>query len=313
MLAVGRLLRLSLTPSALADGAAGMVLGAGLWPPGPAPYLLMAGSACVYHGGMALNDWADREEDARTGRGRPLARGEISAPGALALAVVLLVLGPVLAWGAAPRAGACLAGVALIASFYDLGPRGPWLGPLLLALCRAGNLGAGWLLGWRERADPAGPALGTWVVLAPLLYGGYVFCLSRLARLEDRPEPELARSSPSAWLHSAALLLFLHACPAPLAVATQGRLLGSAGLECLSRAGALLLAAWSALGLLRARPVLWKASDAGRIAGMGLRRLLIATSALAAQVGTPQALLVAVAILAGYPWSHALRRIFPPT
>src|SRR5262245_45265315 len=117
MLAVGRLLRLSLTPSALADGAAGMVLGAGLWPGGPAPYLLMAGSACVYHGGMALNDWADREEDARTGRGRPIARGEIPAPGALALAVVLLVLGPALAWAAAPRSGACLAGVALLAAF----------------------------------------------------------------------------------------------------------------------------------------------------------------------------------------------------
>ena len=62
----GALLRLSMSPSAAADAAAGVLLGAGTWPAGPAPFLLVAGSLCVYHGGMALNDWADRGHDART-------------------------------------------------------------------------------------------------------------------------------------------------------------------------------------------------------------------------------------------------------
>ena len=47
MRAWGRLLRLSLTASALADAAAGLVLGAGAWPSGVAPWVLLAASACV--------------------------------------------------------------------------------------------------------------------------------------------------------------------------------------------------------------------------------------------------------------------------
>ena len=64
-LAWGQLLRLSMAPSALADAAAGVLLGAGAWPGERAGWMLAA-SFCAYHGGMALNDWADREGDART-------------------------------------------------------------------------------------------------------------------------------------------------------------------------------------------------------------------------------------------------------
>jgi NADH:ubiquinone oxidoreductase subunit 4 (subunit M) len=47
--------------------------------------------------------------------------------------------------------------------------------------------------------------------------------------------------------------------------------------------------------------------------GMALRRLLVATAAIAAQAGTSDGLWVSAAILCGYPLSFALRRIFPPT
>src|SRR5262245_12972329 len=108
MLALGRLLRISLAPSAAADVAAGTVLAAGAWPAGPRPFALMLASLCVYHGGMALNDWADREADARDGRPRPIPTGAISAGTALLLALVLLVLGPGIAFLVAPRAGLVL-------------------------------------------------------------------------------------------------------------------------------------------------------------------------------------------------------------
>ena len=90
MLALGRLLRLSLAPTALADVAAGTVLGAMTWPDGLGPFQLMLASACVYHGAMALNDWADRAADARTRPGRPIPSGAIAPYTALALAVTLL-------------------------------------------------------------------------------------------------------------------------------------------------------------------------------------------------------------------------------
>ena len=94
MLALGRLLRISLFPSAFADVAAGIVLGtrgAGL-PLGTSALLVLA-SLCVYHGGMALNDWVDREGDRRTRPERPIPSGAIPAPAALAITAGLFAVG----------------------------------------------------------------------------------------------------------------------------------------------------------------------------------------------------------------------------
>lgn len=308
LLAWGRLLRLSLAPSALADIAAGVVLGAGAWSGGARPFLLMAGSACVYHGGMALNDWADRAEDARLGRPRPIPAGSIGAPAALALAVALLAVGPLLAWAAAPRCGLVLGAVALCAALYDLAGRGPWRGPLLLAACRAGNLGAGLAL-----ASTLVP-FRTLLLLAPLSYGLYVFLVSRLARLEDT-DPEEGELRP------ARLLLALI-----LALLGLGVVAGALALHPVSLApdrpiwvslGAVVLVQLGSIGLERSLRELgrgaWRAVDVQRVAGMGLRRLLVASSALALGAGTQDGLVVSALILCGYPLSFALRRVFPPT
>ncbi len=316
MLALGRLLRLSLAPSALADIAAGVVLGAGHWPRGPAPFLLMAGSACVYHGGMALNDWSDRAEDARLGRPRPIPRGEIAAPVALALAAALLVLGPALAWLAAPRAGACLGTVALLAALYDLAGRGAWIGPVLLGACRAGNLAAGMALGVSVQEATRDYPFLSFTAVAPLLYGSYVLCVSRLARLEDRAHADIEQGHPERWAALAAGFLGTHAIPGLATTLLQMR--DHVHLETLQWVGpmaALYLAGWGARGLLRALPErrAWSPADVSRVVGMGLRRLLIATASLSAQAGTVPSLIISAAILCGYPVSYALRRLFPPT
>src|SRR5437773_2379904 len=128
MRAWGRLLRLSLAPTAAADIAAGIVAPGRGWPDGRAPWLLVAGSLFVYHGGMALNDWADREENRRSRPDRPIPSGAIPAGGALAVALALLAAGPALAFLAGPRSGIALLAVALVATLYDLRLRGPWIG-----------------------------------------------------------------------------------------------------------------------------------------------------------------------------------------
>lgn len=301
----GRLLRLSLSATAVADVAAGVVLGAGGWPGGPAPWALILASLAVYHGGMVLNDWADRAHDARTRPERPLPSGAVLPGAALGLALALLVLGPALAASVDLRAGAALGLAALFAATYDLAPRHAWLGPALLGLCRALNLGAGLLFGLGAR--PGGRGLEALVLFVPLAYGLYVFLVSRLGRLEDREDDLAARRVHPRWLVTAAALVLF--APALVAGALPGdRPALRVGL------GA-LVAACGAVGLLRHawRAQEWTPALVGRTMGMALRRLLVFTACVALAGNGRAGLLVALLILAGYPVSHALRRVFPPS
>ena len=84
----GRLLRLSLAPTAIADVVAGAFWGgAGGAPPLGELALLGLASSCTYHGGMALNDWADRAQDARVRPDRPVPSGGVNARAALIVAL----------------------------------------------------------------------------------------------------------------------------------------------------------------------------------------------------------------------------------
>jgi 4-hydroxybenzoate polyprenyltransferase len=314
MRTLGRLLRLSLAPSAAADIAAGLILGAGAWPRGAGPFLLIAASLCVYHGGLVLNDWADRAHDAATRPERPIPAGRVPAGGAALLAFTLLVAGPWIALGAGREPAYALGGVAALAAAYDLFGRGPVLGPLLLAACRAGNLGAG--VAYGRLAAAGGPLpLGAHDGAVPLLYGFYVGCVSCLGRLEDGEDERLAGArAPTLVAVSAALLLALPLLPLP-ALAEVPAAGALAGVARHGRALAGLVAAAGALGLLRAalRPGPWTRPRVMQTMGMALRRLLVFTAAAALLRGTPHGSIVALAILAGYPLSFALRRAFPPS
>jgi 4-hydroxybenzoate polyprenyltransferase len=316
LIALGALLRISLAPTAAADILAGVVVAARAFPFGAAPWLLVVASLCVFHGGMALNDWADLERDRRGRRDRPLVRRELAPSTALGVALGLLLLGPLLAAFAHPHAGIMLGGASLCAVLYDLGPRGPWLGPLLLAACRVLNLGAGLALGRALAETP--PSLPS--LLAPAFaYAIYVGTLGRLSRLEDGADSRPLERRPA--FHAAVLSGVLLALPA-LAVAEDGPRADEpiaedlAGLLLSTRVLlSALLAAVGAFGLLRLafriRP--WRRADVVEAMGMGLRRLLILSSTLALTVGTPSAALVALGILAGYPLAFALRAMFPPS
>ena len=302
--ALGQLTRLSLAPSAAADVAAGLVFGGGgAFPAGAGPWLLIAGSLAVYTGALALNDWADRERDARARPGRPIPAGAFSAGAALGLALGLMTLGVALAFAAGTASGLWMAALASCAAFYDLAGRGPLLGPALLGLCRAGNLGVG--LCWSSGSAP--PAAG--LVLVAGLYGFYVVNASRLGRMEDR-EDEVVPARARRLVVTAMLAFPL------LALLTQLPLEGLPGPGLPLEAPLALAAAWGLVAAARRRT--WSPADVERAMGLLLRRLLAFDAVLAlASARFPAAgwdgVAVAAVILAGYPLAHRLRRAFPPS
>jgi 4-hydroxybenzoate polyprenyltransferase len=306
MVGLGRLLRLSLAPSAAADVAAGVLLAhGGSWPSGVAPFALMGASLFVLHGGLALNDWADRVQDARLRPTRPIPAGQVAPALALGLGLALLLLGPLIAHAVAPQSGMVLAVVAALALLYDLGPRGAIAGPLLLALCRAGNLSSGLSSAWMSGADAA-VAQGLPLVAC---YAGYVFAVARMGRWEDvLDESRIGRSPARACGLLAGLLLVL-----PLLVPAGERPMY--GVDGLRFAPALAVAALGALALgrLAGRRAAWSRAEVLAAMGVALRRLLVFTSSVALATGTRDGAWVAAAILSGLPLSWALRRAFPPS
>lgn len=165
--------------------------------------LVGAASASLYLGGMALNDYFDRDRDRTLAPNRPIPSGRVSAGLALALGLGLLVLGisvATLAAGgtadaagrAGPERGGLAAGlVALGVLAYDgLLKRWKLPGAVGMALCRAANVGVGATVGLAvglgtEGATnlPAKLALATFV---------YVFSLTLLSTLEDHDAPRPA-------------------------------------------------------------------------------------------------------------------------
>jgi 4-hydroxybenzoate polyprenyltransferase len=302
-LAWGRALRLSLAPSALADVAAGALLaGAGEAPPFERWWPLLLASSCVYHAGMAFNDYADRAHDAATRPDRPVPSGAVNAGALRLLGFVLLSVSIGSAALVSVGAAAWAAGMAALVLIYDFGPRGAWRGPLLLGACRASNLGLGLAFARDANLLDLPPA---WA-LAPLAYGAYVVAASRVARLEDRAaESEQGAPARGAALSAALLLL------TPAFVQIHSR--PPVGLSW-PALGLAALAAWP-LFAAALRTQRWTPADCGRFTGMALRRLLVFSAAivLAHRGASNDALYVAAAILAGFPLAAALRRVFPPT
>ncbi|MGW7712671.1 UbiA family prenyltransferase, partial [Streptomyces sp. NPDC054771] len=68
--------------------------------------LAVGASLCLYEAGMALNDWADRDEDAIDRPHRPIPSGRIAPGAALAAAGALTAAGGGVAGGGGRRAGA---------------------------------------------------------------------------------------------------------------------------------------------------------------------------------------------------------------
>ncbi|WP_435597624.1 SCO3242 family prenyltransferase [Streptomyces anulatus] len=122
--------------------------------PGRGTALAIGASLCLYEAGMALNDWADRDEDAVDRPHRPIPSGRISPAAALGAAGALTAAGLALAARAGRPALTVATGLAATVWAYDLHLKHTKAGPAAMAAARSLDL----LLGATATAtDPRAP------------------------------------------------------------------------------------------------------------------------------------------------------------
>lgn len=122
--------------------------------------LLPIASACLYLGGMALNDYADRHVDATERPERPIPSGRVSPRGALAVGTALTA-GGLAAAGLAGGRRAVAVAVPLAACVwtYDLVAKDHPTGPFFMAACRGLDVLLGATPGRLRSALPAAAGL----------------------------------------------------------------------------------------------------------------------------------------------------------
>ena len=122
---------------------------------------LTAASSCLYLAGMALNDYADREVDARERPARPIPSGRVTPRFALGLAGGLTLASVALAVGAdGPRALKVAAPLVATVWSYDLKFKGGLAGPAAMSACRALDVLMGAGAQGTPRALPAAAVVG---------------------------------------------------------------------------------------------------------------------------------------------------------
>ena len=99
--------------------------------------LAVGASLCLYEAGMALNDWADREEDAIDRPHRPIPSGRISPKAALAAAGALTAAGLALASRAGRPSLVVSAALAATVWAYDLRLKHTAAGPAAMGAARS--------------------------------------------------------------------------------------------------------------------------------------------------------------------------------
>jgi 4-hydroxybenzoate polyprenyltransferase len=158
--------------TAVGDVLAGFAV-AGLANPSAQPWLLVS-TACLYAGGVVLNDVFDRHIDARERPERPIPSGRVSVVHAAFLGALFLAAGIVMAAIGTREAGyVALAIVAAVILYDSWSKASPVLGPINMGLCRGLNLGLG-------MASVPGTFALHWPLCAiPLTYIAGVTLLSR--------------------------------------------------------------------------------------------------------------------------------------
>jgi 4-hydroxybenzoate polyprenyltransferase len=166
------LLRPANVVTALADVLAGFAI-SGLRDWTLLPWLL-ASTACLYGGGVVLNDVFDRDLDRIERPERPIPSGRVAVSGAATFGGILLALGIGFAAMATPAAAAVAAAIAGCVLLYDAwGKRHGSIAPLNMSVCRALNL----MLG--VAAVPVALTTSWRLALIPLVYIWAVTLLSR--------------------------------------------------------------------------------------------------------------------------------------
>jgi len=282
-----RLLRVALSPTLVWDVLAGAWLAGAAWNSRLLPVL--AAGLCVYHAGMALNDFADRKEDARHRPARPLPGGRISPAQAFGAGIGLLLaaLG-IAALGLSRPAFWMVGGLSALVLIYDLGGplvrRGP--GPLLIAVARGGSLNLAALALGQTPASRDGLLRAT---------GAYVLWFLFTARLAQKEEAGTSR------IRGLQFLILIGMTPLLLVIQRS--------FSPVVLAGWLLLAAWLVGPELRNREILWSPLrvQAAVRRCLGGAPLLLGLALLGE--GIPWGLPLSLVVSAGV---RLLARRFPP-
>lgn len=156
--------------------------------------LAIGSSLCLYSAGMALNDWADRAEDAAERPHRPLPSGRVRPVGALTAACALTGAGLALAARAGRPALTVAAPLAATVWSYDLFLKHTPAGPPAMAAARGLDL----LLGAAATTGHTRPALPSAALLAT-----HTLAVTTVSRQETRggsPLPPLAALATTALL-----------------------------------------------------------------------------------------------------------------
>ncbi|CAL9648739.1 SCO3242 family prenyltransferase [Streptomyces sp. enrichment culture] len=270
--------------------------------PGPRTLLAIGSSLCLYEAGMALNDWADRAEDAAERPHRPLPSGRIRPAAALTAAGALTGAGLALAAGAGRPALAVAAPLAATVWAYDLALKHTPAGPAAMAAARGLDLllGAAATTGGTRSALPSAALLGS-----------HTLAVTAVSRRETTGGSVLA---PLAALATTGALTGLLArrrtrLPAGRRAAAAPGLPGPAG--------ALTAALGAAYAATAARPYVHAALNPSppltqRAVGGGIRATIPLQAALAARSGAAAtSLLVAALAPAGRRFARraAMRKV----
>jgi 4-hydroxybenzoate polyprenyltransferase len=301
---------LSVPGDALAGAAATGTLGA-------RAAALSAASVCLYWAGMAANDWADRDLDARERPERPIPSGRVTPGTALGVATSLSAVGlalPGLAGGR--RALAVAAGLASSVWCYDLKLKATGAGPAAMAACRGLDvlLGASGGQAGRGTASPATAASAdssarNWrrAMTPALMVAAHTYTVTVLSRREvtgGRPLVPGATVAATAAVAAVAATGRAGAPPAGTPRGHRGWWQGSLP------AG---LAAWYALnyGIAQVRALV--RPDAGNMraaVAAGVTGLPVLQGALIAGSGHPA---TGAAVATAAPLGRALARRVSPT
>lgn len=257
--------------------------------------LLMAASAALYAGGVALNDVFDAPRDAKDRPERPIPSGRVSRASAGSFGAAMLMAGVVIAALAGAASGVIAVAIALCATGYDAGvKRIPAIGPLTMGLCRGLNLALG------ISASTAVLAGWWWLCLAPTAFIAGVTSLATREVYGENDVPGAAPRSASVALSALSASVILLSSTAALSpeaslLWTALPLAAFAGL-----AGAALLRAKA-----RPRPV-----NIGRAVKLSILSLVIWDAALAAGFAGP---IYGLAVLAMLAAAWILSRLFAVT
>ena len=262
--------------------------------PGRRTALAAAASLCLYSAGMALNDWADQQEDAAQRPERPIPSGRIAPGAALAAATALTAAGLALAHRAGRPAAVTATALAATVWAYDLGLKHTPAGPAAMAGARALDL----LLGAAASAPPATAPTALRRALGPAaVLGGHTYAVTAVSRSETTGgHPATTAAALAATTALAAWLTRPHpttgTAPAAVGIVLAGRYLGTAGVPLLHAA-------------LNPSPPLTR-----RAVGQGIGALIPLQAALAARAGAGPS---ALALLALAPAARRLARTVSPT